>query len=278
MHGVELPGDLIGLAIVVALLGARHGLDADHLAAIDAMTRFNTRERPALARRCGVLFSLGHGVIVLAVALGVSFLARAWRAPEWLASLGAWLSIAVLTLLAVLNLAAVLRAPGHEACSLVGWRSSVFSRLLHAGRPVLVMGVGSLFAISFDTLSQAALFAVTATQFGGWRVALLLAALFIAGMALTDGLNGWWIAHLARRSDRTALVASRTMGLAVAGISLLTAALGAATQLLPAVEGWAAGKGLWFGAAVVAVVLVSYGLGQHLARPPQAGLGSPAPI
>jgi high-affinity nickel-transport protein len=266
MQGVALPGDLIGLAMVVGLLGARHGLDADHLSAIDSLTRFNTRQRPQLAARCGVLFSFGHGTVVFAVALAVALAAQTWQAPGWLSACGAWLSITVLTLLALLNISAVLRTPGHEHAALVGWRSVAFSRLLRAGSPLLVMGVGTLFALSFDTLSLAVLFGATAIPRGGAPLALALALLFVGGMTLVDGLNGRWIAHLAGRSDRSALVASRTMGLAVAGIGLLTAALGAATQLLPAVDAWAAGKGLWFGAAIAAVVLGSYGLGQRLAR------------
>ena len=43
--------DLLGLFALAALLGARHGFDADHLAAIDAMTRLEMRRRPATARQ-----------------------------------------------------------------------------------------------------------------------------------------------------------------------------------------------------------------------------------
>jgi high-affinity nickel-transport protein len=84
-----------------------------------------------------------------------------------------------------------------------------------------------LFALSFDTLSQAAFFALTASQFGGWQHALLLAALFMLGMLLTDGINGLWIARLIARADQVALIASRVMGLVVSGVSLLVAAFGA---------------------------------------------------
>ena len=36
-----LPSDFFGLALVVLMLGIKHGLDADHLAAIDGLTRRN---------------------------------------------------------------------------------------------------------------------------------------------------------------------------------------------------------------------------------------------
>lgn len=267
MNPSDLPRDLLGLMLVVLMLGMRHGFDADHLAAIDGLTRYNARSRPKLARLAGVLFSLGHGVVVLCVALGVSVLSQSWRVPQWLEAFGAWVSIGVLTLLALTNIAAVLRTPDNEMAHLAGWRSGVFAKLLRAGSPLMVTGVGTLFAISFDTVSQAALFAVTAIQFGGWQPALWLALLFIAGMLVTDGINGLWISRLIRRSDQTARVASRVMALAVSGVGLLTAGLSLASLAIPDVNTWSQGKGLWFGAALVAIIITSFALGQQLARP-----------
>jgi high-affinity nickel-transport protein len=267
MNAPPLPTDFLGVALVVLLLGLRHGFDADHLAAIDGMTYHNGKSRPGLARVCGVLFSIGHGLVVVAVALSVSLLAETWHPPLWLEATGSWISIVVLVLLGGVNIAAVFRTPDGELAHLKGWRSGVFARLLRAGNPLTVMAVGTLFALSFDTFSQAALFAITAAQFGGWRSALVLALLFTAGMLLTDGANGYWISRLIRRSDRTARVASRVMALAVAGVSLLTAALVLATLLAPAAEAWAQGKELWFGTGIVAVLLASYMIGQRLASP-----------
>jgi CobW/HypB/UreG, nucleotide-binding domain len=137
--------------------------------------------------------------------------------------------------------------------------------LLRADSPAMVAGVGGLFALSFDTVGQAALFALTASQFGGRQPALLLALLFIAGMLATDGLNGWWISGLIRRSDATSRVASRVMALAVSGVSLLTAGLGVATQTMPSIDTWTEGKARWFGTAIVAVIFGSSLLGQRLA-------------
>ena len=50
----------------------RHGLDADHLATIDGLTRHNARANPASARFCGALFSLGHGLVACAVAIALA--------------------------------------------------------------------------------------------------------------------------------------------------------------------------------------------------------------
>lgn len=266
MGAFDLQGDFAGLALMVVLLGMKHGFDADHVAAIDGLTRYNARARPALARAAGVLFSVGHGVVVAGVAVGVSVLARVQQVPSWLEVFGAWVSIGALTLLALMNIVAVLRTPPEEVARLRGWRSGAFARLLRAGSSAMVMGVGALFALSFDTISQAALFAATAARFGGWQPALALAMLFILGMLLIDGVNGAWVARLVRRSDRSARLASRVMALAVSGVGLSTAALTVATRALPGVDGWVQGKELWFGVAVIIFVGVSYALGQWLTR------------
>src|SRR3954468_3939830 len=114
MGAFDLQGDFAGLALMVVLLGMKHGFDADHLAAIDGLTRYNARARPALARAAGVLFSVGHGAVVAGVAVVVSVLARVQRGPSWLEVFGAWVSVGALTLLAVMNIVAVLRTPGQE--------------------------------------------------------------------------------------------------------------------------------------------------------------------
>jgi high-affinity nickel-transport protein len=65
----SLPATWTALCALAFALGAKHGFDADHLATIDGITRYNTRENSALARLAGGPFSLGHGVVVLLVAL-----------------------------------------------------------------------------------------------------------------------------------------------------------------------------------------------------------------
>ena len=53
---------LIGLTF---MLGLRHGMDPDHLAMVDNLTRYNAQAAPRVARWCGAWFSLGHGVLVM---------------------------------------------------------------------------------------------------------------------------------------------------------------------------------------------------------------------
>lgn len=261
-----LPHDMAALGLLVFVLGLKHGFDADHLATIDGLTRFNARRRPGLARYCGALFSLGHGAVVIAIALAVSMLTRHWQTPEWLETFGAWISIAFLLALGLLNIRVVLQAEPDEVVRPVGLKGRFLGRLSRAASPGLIAVVGALFALSFDTISQAALFALTASQFGGWQDALVLGLLFMLGMLVTDGINGFWISRLIVRADRMARVASRLMSLAVAGISLLVGFFGIMKMSLPDIDAWSDGKELFFGAAVVTVIGGSYLLALRLSR------------
>ena len=246
------------LVAVVFLLGVRHGFDPDHLAAIDGLARFNAAARPRLARWSGLLFSLGHGAVVTAVAALAATVASGWRAPDWLQSAGILVSIAFLGLLGVANLAAVLRTPRGEVVRPMGLRSRLFARLVRAEHPVVIASVGAAFALSFDTISQAVLFSVAGTQLAGWLFASLLGLVFTAGMASADALNGLWVARLLRRADARAAAASRLMGLAIGLTALGIAALAAARHAIPALDHGLDGWGVALSAAVVAVVAGAY--------------------
>jgi high-affinity nickel-transport protein len=128
--------------------------------------------------------------------------------------------------------------------------------------------VGVLFAVSFDTVSQAALMAATGAASHGLAAVALLAGAFVVGMIVTDGLNGWWVARLIQRPGAGSARASRVMCVAISGISLGTAALGTAAQLSPAVAGWAEGHSEILALAIVAVVAASFLAGLALARRP----------
>jgi high-affinity nickel-transport protein len=265
---IDLPREWSALCLLVLALGARHGLDADHIAAIDGMTRFNARVRPGLARLCGVLFSLGHGAVVVAIALGVSAIAGHWQAPAWLEASGTLVSVVVLTGLGLVNFHAVVSTAPDQLVQPIGVKGRFLGRFARVDNPAAVMAVGAMFALSFDTVSQALLFALTAEQFGGWRSALSLGLLFMLGMFITDGLNGFWISRLIRRADETARIASRVMGLVVSVLSLAVAGLSLAKWSFPAVEAWSQGSELSFGAAVIFVIATSFMFAMWLARRP----------
>ena len=255
---MTLPDHWLSLVAVVFLLGLKHGLDADHLAAIDGLTRFNAGRRPLVARWSGLLLSLGHGVVVTTVAIVVATVATEWKAPEWLESTGAWISIAFLTLLGIANVAAVVRTPKGETVRPVGLRSRMFSRLTRAEHPVVIAAVGAAFALSFDTISQAVLFSVTGSHVAGWIFAAWLGVVFTAGMAATDALNGLWVSHLVGKADDRAAAASRVMSLAIGCVALGIAGLAIARHALPALDDRIDGLGMAPSLAVASVVVAAY--------------------
>jgi high-affinity nickel-transport protein len=112
--------------------------------------------------------------------------------------------------------------------------------------------------LSFDTLSQAALFSVSATNYGGLIFALLLAVCFMVGMMVTDAVNGLWLSHLLRRADVNARIASRIMGITVALLSLTVAGLGLSRQFLPDAAAWQEGRELLIGTSIILVVACSF--------------------
>lgn len=260
------PATWTALCALAFVLGMRHGFDADHLATIDGLTRANARRNPRLARLAGALFSLGHGAVVATVALAVGTLASGWQAPQWLEAFGLLSSAAVLFALAFVNLRNVWVSDPGTPVSPVGIKARFLKQLPDIEKPWAVAAVGALFALSFDTISQAALFALAAGRFGGPASALFVAGLFVLGMLLVDGVNGLWISRLLRRADATAASASRIMALTIAGLGLAIGLMALGKLFFPAVEEWTGERDLMLGGAVVVAVLASFFVAMISAR------------
>jgi len=260
-----LPTHWLALVGVVFMLGLKHGVDPDHLAAIDGLTRFNAGRRPLLSRWSGLLFSAGHGLVVTTVAIVVATLAATWNTPQWLEATGTWISIGFLTLLGVVNLLAVMRTPRGEVVRPVGMKSRFFARFTEVDHPVFIAAVGAAFAISFDTIGQAVLFSITGSNLAGWAFAGLLGLVFTGGMIATDALNGLWVSRLVRVADARAAAASRVMSIGIAATSLLIAAIATVRRLVPALDASMDGWGLALSIAVIAIVVGTYGAAMRLA-------------
>ncbi len=236
------------------VLGLRHGLDADHLATIDGLARRNAVRNPNLSRLSGTLFSAGHGIVILAIAFAASVLAGQWHTPGWLEISGTTISIAFLLGLAFLNLHAVWKTPHDQIVAPAGIRSHLFNRIINVDKPIVIIAVGMLFALSFDTVTHAALFALAAESFGGVAPALVLAGLFVLGMLIADGANGFWISHLIRKADRRAAIASRVMATAVGLLSLGVGALVLFKLISPTIEQATDAAGVWMGVGVLVAI------------------------
>jgi high-affinity nickel-transport protein len=219
---------MIGMVALVFLLGLRHGFDPDHLVAIDGMTRSTS------SRWCGLFFSLGHGIVVTLIGVGVAVAATEWQAPAWLEQTGSLISLVILLFLGSANLAAVLRTPAGARVALVGLRGRwLTERLSRASHPAVIAAIGAAFAISFDTVSHALAFSLSGATMAGVLFSGLLGLVFTLGMVLTDALNGLWVARMMTIAERRAASASRWMSAAVAFLCLLIAALAFVKQALP---------------------------------------------
>jgi hypothetical protein len=225
-----------------------------------ALTRHNSRVRPApgaLLRHAVFAGPRrgGHGpsrwgVSAAAGPLGLcrSGLAR-WAHSSRSAFWPCW---------GMLNLAAVLRAdPGPGGATGRRQRARLLGSLRQVSQPV---GGGGWSARSSRCRStpcrKPPSFALTATQFGGWQHALVpWRCCSCWGCLLTDGINGLWIARLIRRADQTARIASRVMGLVVAGVQPAGGGLWRGQSCCcRAWDAWSEGRELQFGAALVAVI------------------------
>jgi nickel/cobalt transporter (NiCoT) family protein len=206
-------------AMLACVLGARHGLDADHLAAIDGLTRCNASAGRRVAPLCGVMFLTGHAAVIFATALALVFMGSQLAPPAWLAPLGTGISAITLIVLGSMNLRAAFARTGEA--SPVGLRSRLMSPVLRASSAWQVALVGALFALSFDSVAIAALFASSPAGVAG---VLQTGISFSAGMLAVGVANGLWVARLLRHSGKASRQAARVMTLTIALIAFAVAA------------------------------------------------------
>jgi high-affinity nickel-transport protein len=196
----------LGLGLTAYALGARHAFDADHIAAIDTVTRRligTGDERAAPPVGVGFFFALGHSTVVFALAvllaLGVRGLGAA-VADDGSAlqavtgTVGPAISGGFLIVLGAANALVLLsRRRGGRAHG-GGLLTRLLARPLRGVRsPGQMYPVGLLFGLGFDTATEIALLgAAGAAAAGGLPVyaILCLPLLFAAGMTLFDTLNG----------------------------------------------------------------------------------------
>lgn len=257
---------LSSLMAFALLFGMKHGFDADHLASIDGLARLQARHgRFGLARLSGMLFSSGHGLVVLLAASLLGWLGIA-RLPQWLDPIGTWISIIFLTSIGIVNLRQALRPATH------GFRRAVSPMAGWVMRLPLPQGafgnllVGALFAISLDAMSVAAWFNLAGSTHGGAGTTLLLALCFVFGMILTDSLNGLLVARLIQRSEHFVRRAGRVFSVLVAASALTVAGFGVARLSSTLVSNWADGRELLTGTLVLAVILTGYLLARRIHR------------
>ena len=249
---------LFGTAALALGFGLRHGLDADHLAAIDGMTRLSLIRQQPFAPYCGALFSAGHGTAVLLATSMLVRLSPLQVLPAWLEPTGKILSAGILLLVGVWNLLSLLTSPATSThAPTMSVRTRLFAYLLRLSHPWQIALTGMLFAISFDALGFAVLFATNATILGSTALAAGLAGSFGVGMVVVDTANGLWFAQLARRSGcRNAT--SRAVAINISLISLSVAAAMAASILSPPFDHWLSVHALVMSVSCLLLVAATY--------------------
>lgn len=181
-------------AFTVFALGLRHGADPDHLAAIDNLTR-NSMKRGRLSRFTGAFFAGGHAVMVLAIAALVGVIGANFKSEAvHVETIGTWVSIVVLLLVAGLNLRQLSLGVTDRVA---GAKTRLLPRALREGSsPWLAIPVGLLFGFGFETSSQVAAYAVAFGANAGVAGALIVGAMFCAGMVCTDTLDSLFVHRL----------------------------------------------------------------------------------
>lgn len=227
-----------GLALTAVLLGARHAFDADHIAAIDNVTRrLSAKGTPA--GTVGFWFSLGHSSVVVVTGVLVAFgagLALDLVLAEDSAArfgLGLWglsfatFVVAVFGILNLVSLIRLLRGKDDTGSGPSGPLASAFGRVLDTvDRPRHMFPIGVLFGLGFDTAATIGLMIAAGTTAAGSSatLALSLPLLFAVGMAVCDSADSLFMSKLygwaSRGSDRF-----RGYNIVITGLSVLVAGL-----------------------------------------------------
>jgi nickel/cobalt transporter (NiCoT) family protein len=246
---------LLGTAFLAYSFGLRHAVDADHIAAIDNVTRKLMQEgkRPVAV---GFMFSLGHSTIVVlgSIALSATALSLQHRlnaAKHIGGVVGTLVSTLFLFGIAVVNMT-VLRSVYlafrrvrrgeryvEEDFDLLLGSRGFLSRLF---RPMFALirqswhmyPLGILFGLGFDTATEIGVLGLSASEAARglslWSV-LVFPALFAAGMSLVDttdnvlmlGAYGWAFVKPIRKIyyNMTITLISVVVAVMVGGIEAL---------------------------------------------------------
>jgi high-affinity nickel-transport protein len=214
---------LLGTALLAYSFGLRHAFDADHIAAIDNVTRKLMQEgkRPIAV---GFFFSLGHSTIVvlLSVAIAITATALQSRFESFKAVgsvVGTSISALFLFAIAIANVLVMfsiyrtfrrVKSGGRfveEDLDLLLSNRGLLGRLFRRFFQVIrrswqMYPLGVLFGLGFDTATEVGLLGISATQASQglsiWSI-MVFPALFTVGMSLIDtsdsvlmlGAYGW---------------------------------------------------------------------------------------
>jgi high-affinity nickel-transport protein len=238
---------LLGTAGLAYVLGLRHAVDADHIAAIDNVVRklMQAGRKPIAA---GFFFSLGHSTIVVLAAAAIAATAAALQGGledmhEIGGVIGTAVSAAFLLGVGIANLI-ILKGIWTAFHRIRRGEQLIEDDLNHMlegrgfiarlGRPLFRMvgrswhmyPLGFLFGLGFDTATEVGLLAISGSQAAQgmpiWSV-MAFPALFTAGMALVDtadsalmvGTYGWAFVKPMRKLWYNMTITAASVGVAL---------------------------------------------------------------
>jgi nickel/cobalt transporter (NiCoT) family protein len=246
---------LLGTAMLAYTFGLRHAFDADHIAAIDNVTRKLMQEgqRPV---GVGLFFSLGHSTIVVALSIAIAVASTALQSNfDRFKSVGGVVgtlvsafflfAIAVANILILISIFRTFQSV-EAGCKFVeedldlvlanrGLLGRLFRRFFRLiKRSWQMYPLGLLFGLGFDTATEVGLLGISATQatqgLSIWSI-LAFPALFTAGMTLVDasdsilmlGAYGWAFVKPIRKLyyNLTITAMSVVVAVVVAGLETL---------------------------------------------------------
>ncbi len=205
---------LLGTALLAFSFGLRHAVVADHIAAIDNVTRKFMQEgkRPVAV---GFFFSLGHSSVVilasLALVLATTALKDRFNVFKEAGSLvGTSVSAIFLIAIAAFNLIIFLsiyrafrracqgEVIADEDLDIIlaqrGFLSRIFRRLFNlVSSSWHMLPLGFLFGLGFDTATEIAVLGISAAEASkGMPISAIMVfpMLFTAGMSLVDTTDG----------------------------------------------------------------------------------------
>jgi nickel/cobalt transporter (NiCoT) family protein len=205
---------LLGTALLAYTFGLRHAVDADHIAAIDNVTRklMQQGQRPV---GVGFFFSLGHSAVVVLMSVGVAFAASALSSRfDSMKAVGGVIStsasalflfaIAFINILVLVSVYRTFQAVKRgepfveEDFDILlnkrGFLSRIFRPLFRiVTRSWHMLAIGFLFGLGFDTATEVALFGISSSQAANGMslgVIMVFPLLFTAGMTLIDTTDG----------------------------------------------------------------------------------------
>jgi nickel/cobalt transporter (NiCoT) family protein len=205
---------LLGTALLAYTFGLRHAVDADHIAAIDNVTRklMQAGKRPISV---GFFFSLGHSTVVITASVFVALAVGALQSRfDHFKEIGGVIGTSVsafflivisganaVILVGVLRMFNAVRRGEHlveEDLNVLLSQRGLLGRLLRSFFSMIsnswqMYPLGILFGLGFDTATEIGLLGISAAQGSQglplWSI-LIFPALFTAGMSLIDTTDG----------------------------------------------------------------------------------------